>query len=250
MFCLWFSQQLNTESNRASEQIFSQVLLFLSLSSFMGKKTTFHADPRFAKFWNFDFFFRFLAISFETSLLRRSFEGKQTFQTITCSRIHHDQDVSSSYNTSFTREAENSFSSSTWGPEADGSFLEVTQGQRESRLELIISPTLPCPPLRQEQLSLPWCCSTMGKGKENWGAAGGRGEKGRWLAVPSAWLAWGGWLKIWMWPMQLGWLNSLKSVDLGLLKFFFFTPAELFSSEGHVLSCTTAVFRGAYRRGF
>lgn len=41
------------------------------------------------------------------------------------------------------------------------------------------------------------------------------------MAVPSAWLAWGGWLKIWMWPMQLGWLNSLKSVGLGLLKFFF-----------------------------
>lgn len=38
---------------------------------------------------------------------------------------------------------------------ADGSFLEVTQGQRESRLELIVLPTLPCPPLRQEQLGLP-----------------------------------------------------------------------------------------------
>lgn len=78
--------------------------------------------------------------------------------------VRSEPAASSSPDTGFTGRQKISFQGVSEDQAADGSCLQPPQGQRESRSEMTMSPTLPCPPLHQEQLSSP-CCSTMGTGK-------------------------------------------------------------------------------------
>jgi len=136
---------------------FSQVLLFLSLSSFTGKNI-FHADPRrglqsseiLAFFTHRPFHLKHLhsAGGLKGKTLSTLYSAVGYIMT-RMNLVHSEPAAKSPPNTSFTSEAENSFSSSE-DQAADGSFLQVPQGQGESRSELTISPTLPCPPFHQE----------------------------------------------------------------------------------------------------
>lgn len=121
--------------------------------------------------------------------------------------VHSEPAVSSSPNSSFTREAGSNFSSSE-GQADDSSILHLLQGQRENVSELMTSHTLTRPPLPIRRGSALPVVPKWAQEKAHKGESGEGGEKGQWLAMPSAWLAWGGWLKICRQPMWFGWLSQ------------------------------------------
>lgn len=155
MFCLWFFQQQNTENNNASKQNFPQVLLFLALSSFMEEKISFMPILgevcKVQKVWLCS-----LADPFIWNIFK-SFEEKPTFQTIADMSwpgyilVHSEQALSSPPNPSFTREVENSFLSSKWGPD---SGFHLYSREKESVRADITQPPLPSSPSEEAQLSL------------------------------------------------------------------------------------------------